>query len=263
MKVKYYQKERRQFLVRFSYRGDAFFGVQKQPGLKTVLNALAWRIEFISGQYPRALCIASRTDRGVHALENYATFWLKFDNLLNEKHFKDELSGVFEDDLLDLHVWSVHPSVHARGSKYGKRYCYSIIDGCGDDLIDEFSWKVTPHLDVEKMREAAEFFLGIHDFSSFKGQGCQAGSAIKQIYEISCHRKGRKIYIEISGNSFLRKMIRNMVGILIEIGAGLRSSNSIAQILLEKNRKAAGIMAPACGLTLIRIDFDHSTNPIS
>jgi tRNA pseudouridine38-40 synthase len=248
--------QRRQFLLRFAYQGQLFPGVQEQPGLPTVLSALRKRIEIASEDKAHALFVAARTDRGVHALENYATFYIK--NIVDISLFSKKLTAHQDDGLYALLVAPVSSKVHARGQARSKIYRYYIKDKiASSNPINNFRWEIAPKLNIESMRAAARYLIGLHDFSSLRGGGCQAGTPFKEIFFIDINRSASGVIaIEIHGDGFLRKMIRNMVGLLAEIGAGLRLPESTPKILAKKDRNAAGIMAPASGLFLAKINFE-------
>lgn len=251
-----FNNQRRQFLLRFAYQGPNFHGVQEQPNLPTVLGALRKRIEMASEEKANALFVTARTDKGVHALENYATFYLK--NLVDLALFIKKLIAHQNDGLYALVVAPVSPKVHARGQARSKIYRYYIKDHhFPTNLMNDFRWEIAPILEIEIMREAAQYLIGLHDFSSLRGGGCQAGTPYKEIFFIDITRSSLGIIaIEIHGDGFLRKMIRNIVGLLTEIGAGLRLPESVPEIMAQKNREAAGIMAPAAGLFLVKVNFE-------
>lgn len=250
-------KDRFQFLVAFAYVGSAFHGVAEQPQVATVLGTLRKRIEESAGQRARGLFVAARTDRGVHALQNYATFFLR--SPIDAPRVIKEVSAHRDDGLYAVSLLRVSPHVHARGNSRGKIYRYTIMDGCApcDLNAHPYAWQVAPALDVRKMHMAAQTLVGEMDFSSLRGGGCRAATPIKKVFYINViGSTGGLIFIEIFGNAFLRKMIRNLVGLLAEIGAGIREPECVPAILAEKNREAAGVMAPPHGLCLVRVRFE-------
>src|SRR5262245_21369366 len=219
--------ERIQFLVEFAYNGADFFGVQEQANLKTVLGALRSRIEHASLQRARCLFAAARTDRGVHALHNCATFYVY--DPLDKKEFIRLVETVRPDGLLAVTIQHVENKTHARAG-YGKIYRYTILDDRDDSLLltHPFASSIAPKLNLDAMINAAKHLIGEMDFSSLRGGDCQAGTVVKKIYDIKIFRADPEtIIIEIAGQSFLRKMIRNMVGLLVEIGVGLRTPSCI------------------------------------
>lgn len=250
------------FLAEFAYIGSSFHGVQEQPGQCTVLGVLRRRIEESAGAEARSLVAAARTDRGVHALQNFATFSLRAP--VDIARFIVEATSYKNDGLLSLVISPVGPKVHARGSARAKTYRYTIKDGilglCTDD--HSLAWEISPYLSIDAMAKAARDLVGKMDFSSLRGGGCQAGSAIKDVMAIMIRRNhSGYILIEITGAGFLRKMIRNMVGLLVEIGAGFRAPDAIRGILKARARNAAGIMAPAHGLCLVSIEMSLNALP--
>lgn len=249
----FHDDNRYQFLAEFAYNGAHFYGVQEQKNLKTVLGALRQRVLNACGQSPACLFVAARTDRGVHALHNVATFYVR--PPLDINLFIEQVQKQEDDGLLGLSIKHVDKKVHARSGR-GKIYRYTIYDGLGfaDQQPFPYAWAVAPFLDKNRMQEAAYHMAGMKDFSSLRGGGCQAGTAVKEIYRISVKRMASGVVtIEVVGNAFVRKMIRNMVGLLVEVGAGFRPPTSIPAILAAKDRKVAGIMAPAHGLMLVRV----------
>lgn len=247
---------RAQYLARFAYVGSGFYGVQEQPNFPTVMGAVRRRLESYACQPIKALAVSARTDRGVHALENYATFYLK--DPVDSEQLIEDFQACRDDGLYALSLRRVDYRVHARANARNKTYRYTIVDGCDEKELGSgaFAWRVVPHLSIEAMSLAGRHLVGEKDFSSLRGGGCQAHSPIKEIYSVSINRcPSGVIFIEIHGASFLRKMIRNMVGLLVEIGTNLRKPHSMVEILEKKDRRAAGIMAPAHGLCLVRVDF--------
>jgi tRNA pseudouridine38-40 synthase len=256
IKITFREIMRTQFLARFSYNGGGFYGVQEQPNLKTVLGVLRERIENAANKRALALTVAARTDKGVNALENYATFWLKDE--VDPELIKSSVENQKNDGLIFVELSMVSKNVHARGNALGKTYRYLLADNISPREIKESgnTWDICPPLNLDAMKSAAKILLGKNDFSSFRGGGCQAGSPIKTIEKISIERNENNfISIQIDGDGFLRKMIRNIVGLLAEIGSGLRCPLEVESILQKKSRQAAGIMAPPQGLTLVKVLF--------
>ncbi len=248
---------RTQFLVSFGYLGHNFYGVQEQPKLNTVLGALRKRIETSSSQRAKALMISARTDRFVSCLQNYATFWLK--NPIDLQALILNVEAGQNDGLFGVSIKVVGPHVNARGCSASKYYRYSIIDDCDAEILTdhELAWRIAPKLSLQSMQDAAQIIEGKQDFSSFRAAGCTAFTPIKNIFYIKiAQSKAGYIFIDIEADAFLRKMIRNIVGLLVEVGSGLRKTQDIKDILLQKNRQAAGITAPALGLMLMKVNLN-------
>ncbi len=255
---------RAQFLIRFGYLGHLFHGVQPQKDVPTAGGALYEHLSQAAQTPPRALQFSARTDKGVHALMNAATCWFK--KPFDAEQFIEIISHLKTPGLLSVRAEAVPRFVHARGSAKGKHYRYVIEDNCLDAPQNIFAWQIIPSLDIFAMQNAASQMLGQYDFSSFRAAGCSANSTIKNMYRISIRRiaNSRQIHIDIIGDAFLRQMIRTMVGLFAEVGTGLRSSTEIASIIIAKDRRKAGICAPANGLTLMQvgIDFPLGGNPL-
>ncbi len=248
-----------QLLVRFGYDGARFRGVQPQgPGIPTVGQALKQRLLDAAGVPPHGLNFAARTDSGVHALANLATCYFRGVNEDEAEDIRRQLEVARDDGLAPVRAHRVPPTVHARGSSRGKRYRYLVDDGAHPaDLVRDRSWAVVPILDVAAMREAARFLEGTHDFTSLRGGNCSAASASKTLARVriggpfALEHGQRRILIEVAGNAFLRKMMRNLTGLLVEVGAGLRAPADLEAILKDRDRSSAGLCAPPQGLTLL------------
>lgn len=247
-----------QFLFRFGYDGSRFHGLQPQPTLPTAGGALRERIREAAEQSPRALAFSARTDAGVHAQQNLATCWLV--GPLDIETFCERMRAPRNDGLVFVEVEAVPTNVHARGIARGKRYRYIIEDGCDETRIESrYAWQIVPELDIERMRAGAQHLEGTYDFSSFRGARCNMQSADKTLTRVRVYGPlpledgRRRIFIELCGNAFLRKMVRIIVGTLAEVGAHLRAPEEIAHIRDAKNRMQAGITAPARGLVLLRV----------
>lgn len=244
------------FAARFSYYGDYFYGVQQQPHLKTVLGTLEECLENASQSPILGLAISARTDRGVHALMNFATFWIR--KPFSEEAFLERIKTLSSQELWGLQVFRASQNIHARKA-VGKIYRYLISEKASYE--HRFAWDIAIALDLDAMRHACRYLLGTHDFSSLRGGGCSASSPIKTIHTITIRRiEKNTIVIDIRGDAFLRRMVRNMVGLLVEVGAGLRKPEDILPIMEAKNRLASGICAPAKGLTLMKVFYPDLEN---
>lgn len=237
-----------QLMVRFGYFGQFFHGLQPQTNVPTAGGALRDLITKAAGQPPKALCFAARTDKGVHALENIATFWFK--EPFDSASFLNKLHTIQAPGLLNIQGSQVDPKFHARGNSNGKHYRY-VLNGPDP----ETSWQIAPKLNLEAMQEALGYIQGQHDFQSFRASGCTAGTTTKTLHAATLTESPEGISINLFGDAFLRQMIRILVGLLCEIGAGLRRPEDIKTILAAKSRAAAGITAPACGLTLVGVEL--------
>lgn len=249
--------DRVQLRIDFGYDGARFFGLQPQPGRPTAGGALRRRFE-AAGAEPKALCFAARTDAGVHARHNVATCWLWRPR--DADQVVEEVCRPRDDGLGPLLVCRVPIDVHARAIATGKHYRYRIVDGAAPPVVWKGpgagdAWRVVPRLDVEAMARAAIHLVGQHDFSAFRSRRCNAPDPVRHLTAVEVTR-GREgdVIIDVRGRSFLRHMVRIITGTLAEVGAGLRSSDDVAAVLAQRRRGRAGPTAPACGLTLVRVE---------
>lgn len=256
------KNERHQYLVRFGYQGQLFYGLQPQKTVPTAGAALRHRLETAAGFRARGLNFAARTDRGVHALNNVATFYFR-DEGFEPNTFEQQMRQHEEntDGLFAVRTYRTTRSCHARGASAGKRYRY-FIDAETSGTPDPFSWRIVPPINIEKMRSAAVTFRGEHDFSCLRGGGCSASTPIKHLQHIRVRgpyplAEGKRYIVEVVGNAFLRKMMRNLVALLVEIGTGWRPVEDAEVVLKSLNRQRSGICAPPNGLTLVDVGFKY------
>lgn len=252
---------RTQILVRFGYDGPRFHGLQPQaPGIATAGGALRDRLRDAGGTEPKALHFAARTDAGVHAERNAATCY--FYDVTDVGALLLAIAAPREDGLRDVHAYAVPMWVHARGSSRGKRYRY-VVEGSSDRPTRKLervpdAWCVAPPLEIGAMQLAARRIVGTHDFSSLRSPRCTAAERTKTIAVAHVTARGptphgARYAIEIVGDAFLRQMVRNIVGLIVEVGTGLRKPEDVDDILAARDRAAAGLCAPPEGLTLVDV----------
>jgi tRNA pseudouridine38-40 synthase len=238
------------------YCGTNYCGFQKQPNFiqKSVEEVLGEAVFQMTKE--RVKIIASgRTDAGVHALAQVIHFDLnkKFEPRrivmgLNNYLQKEEVA-ILKCELAD-------ENFHARFSAKARHYRYQIINRTSPLTLEKNrAWHLGQKLDIERMREAAEFLIGTHDFSSFRDKKCQAKSPITTIQKILVTQNNEKLFIEISAKSFLHHMVRNIVGTLVLIGSGKIPTGEIQRTLEAKTRTKSGPNAPACGLYFLQVDY--------
>jgi tRNA pseudouridine38-40 synthase len=250
-------------LVRFGYDGARFFGLQPQPGVPTAGAALEARLAAAAGQPAKGLAFSARTDRGVHAEKNLATCFFLTGVVKGVDHGVVDVDAVRAAVVVDrddgigvVELLPIPPTVHARSVSRGKHYRYRVravdVDSVDVDT-DGHRWLVVPHIDVVQMRAAAAQLVGHHDFTSFRGGGCTAASAEKHVWRIDVDEADGDVVVDICGDAFLRKMVRNVMGVLVEVGTGWRAASDVADILAAKDRRRAGLCAPPEGLTLVQV----------
>lgn len=200
---------------------------------------------------------AGRTDAGVHALGQVAHFDLDMD--LSEFKMRESLNALLRElqaPVAVINAEKVGEDFHARFSAKGRGYIYRILNRRGPSpLRTNRVWLVSYNLDVAAMQKGAQYLLGNHDFSSFRGAGCQALSPVKTLDKLDIERQGEEIIFTVEARSFIYHQVRNMVGSLMQVGNGTYTPEDIKRMLDAKNRAAAGISAPACGLYLNKVMY--------
>jgi tRNA pseudouridine38-40 synthase len=238
------------------YDGTRFAGWQIQPEVRTVQAVIEAALLRLTGDACRVTG-ASRTDAGVHALGQVANFHTAAG--YSPEVFYRALNAILSRDVAVLGVEEVDKEFDARRGAKGKLYRYLIHNRRPRSVFDyAYSWYLPVNLDIEAMRKAGNFFLGIHDFSSFRSSSCNAKSPIRQIYRLDIYTTGNStIRIEVEGSGFLKQMVRTMVGTLVSIGQGKLLSEQVSEIIAARDRGLAGPTAPARGLFLVRVDYER------
>jgi tRNA pseudouridine38-40 synthase len=249
---------RQTFLVEFCYRGAAFHGVQPQQGRRTVGGELLAQVEAAFGQTPLGLSFAARTDAGVSARQNYASF--HFRGLPEPSacvaRWSTTMSG---PDLALLRVQQVPEPLQARHAAERKRYAYALLEpNTQNPSADIPRWQLAAELDLELMKSAGRALLGEHDFSAFRAKSCSAKTSRRTLFKLCIEREASGVRIVVEGDGFLRKMVRILCGTLVEIGLRQRAADDIPRLLLSRDRALAGVTAPALPLLLEAVELRRS-----
>ena len=239
------------------YEGTDFCGWQRQDGLRTVQGELTRAVQEMV-HHPVKLGGSSRTDAGVHAVGMPSNFKTHRDIPLIG--FVRGLNDKLGRDVAVLEAVEVPSEWDARDAAVAKKYCYRYLLGESRmPLRDRTSWWVKRQsLDVEAMHEAAQAFVGSHDFSSFRASKCVARTRRRLMHslEVSRSQDGEQVVLRIVGNAFLTHMVRIMAGTLFRVGVGQTRIDEVADILAAKERSRAGMTAPSRGLTLEKVYFE-------
>lgn len=238
------------------YEGTNLLGWQRQLDGPSVQEYVEQAIFNFCGEETEVYG-AGRTDAGVHALGQVAHFDIeKPYDIFRIKEALNAHLRTLDAPVSVLDVSSVDNNFNARFSAIGRSYIYRITNRRSPLILDKYrSWWVYVPLDVEKMRQGAQYLLGNHDFSSFRAAKCQAKSPIKTLDKLDIVQQGEEISFYVEAKSFLHHQVRNMVGTLKMVGDGHLAPQDIATILEQKNREAAGPTAPAHGLYLSKIFY--------
>lgn len=236
-----------------AYDGTNYCGWQVQPNGITVQEVLNQCLSEFTGENIETIG-ASRTDAGVHALGNVAVFDTEM-RMPGDK-FSFALNQRLPEDIRIQKSEEVDADFHPRYVKSQKTYEYRILN-CRFPIPTErfYSHFTYIPLDVDKMKEAASYLIGEHDFKSFCGTGAQVKTTVRTVKEIQIEKSGDRITIRITGEGFLYNMVRIIAGTLMDIGGGLYPHEKMKEILEAKDRKKAGPTAPARGLTLMKIQY--------
>lgn len=237
------------------YEGTAYVGWQIQSNGIAVQEVVEGALRKLLGGDVR-LHSASRTDSGVHAREMVAHF--DTDRDLPLSAYREGLNGFLPQDVAINQAEIVADDFHSRFSNSGKWYRYSLcLTSVRSPLHARTSWHYDKPLDILLMREAAEYFIGCHDYSAFRGRGCSARTTRKEIASVELNEQKPLLLVDVRGSGFLRNMVRIMVGTLLEVGLHLRPPEDILDLLESGDRCAAGRTAPARGLCLMQIDYQE------
>jgi tRNA pseudouridine38-40 synthase len=232
------------------YEGTHYHGWQVQPGVVTVQEVLEQTIFRITGQRVRMVA-AGRTDAGVHALGQVAHF--RTDARLDSREILLAMNSLLPPDIAVKCVSDMPQTFHARKDAAEKRYEYWIWNGRTPSVFSRgFTWHLKVPLNVGAMRVASQMIPGTRNFSSFQAAGSPEGcSPVRAVTRVEIERfSPGTLRIVVEGQSFLRHMVRILVGTLVDVGVGRRKVEDMGKILMACDRKLAGRTAPARGLFL-------------
>jgi tRNA pseudouridine38-40 synthase len=246
------------------YDGTNYWGWQVQKKGATIQGLLEDALFTITGERTR-ITGAARTDAGVHALQQVASF--STGSLLEPHIFIKALNGNLPLDIRVIKADACENDFHPRYDAKDKTYSYIIYKtGAYSVFLEKHSWSMPYKLNCEAMREAAFYLIGEHDFSCFRASGCSSKHPVRTMHSIEIaelpsvefigfHFNVPVVKISITANAFLRHMARNIVGTLVETGRGKYPPSRIKEILQSTDRKLAGRTAPARGLFLEEIRY--------
>ena len=234
------------------YDGTDYVGWQVQPNGLSVQEALETGLKELLGSRTEVVG-AARTDAGVHALGQVACFDTARD--LPMKAYWMGLTHLLPRDLSVVKAEVVEPGFDPRRASQGKRYRYSLSNRrTHAPLRRRTHWEIYQPLDLAAMEGAAPALLGRHDFSAFRAADCQAQHAVRELRTVQILRTGEdELSVWVEGTAFLKYMVRNLVGSLVEVGKGRQHPSWLASVLASRDRGLAGPTAPPHGLTLVEV----------
>lgn len=247
----------RQFILSVSYDGTRYRGWQKQHNTSNTIQAKLSQVIERAFSQPIDLQGASRTDSGVHAIDQKATFQL--DTILSCDEIRGTINQYLPEDIAVLHCEEVPLSFHVRHKAIDKTYRYAIWESDKPDVFCRaYEWTVAGPLDVELMEQALQVLKGKHDFKGFT-VGTATKKTIRTITQVGIRvtpsEQGRRIELSFIGDGFLHHMIRLIVGSLVAIGRGETEADRLSAVLNSGNRSLA-ILAPPQGLCLMEVRYD-------
>ncbi|MCW7753314.1 tRNA pseudouridine(38-40) synthase TruA [Desulfobotulus sp. H1] len=254
-------KERlvRRFRIVMEYDGCSFHGWQRQPVLLTVQGELEKALSLIAASHVDVHG-SGRTDAGVHALAQVAHF--DMDTRMNGVLLKKALNCLLPPGIVIHNCMEVGPAFHARFGARAKTYRYRILNRALRSALGRTHvWHVWQPLNRSAMDRAAALLTGTHDFKSFEGAGSPRSSTVRTLFHAAFDDEPANpgvFAFEVTANGFLRYMVRNLVGTLVQVGMGKIREESIPEILAGKSRHLAGITAPPQGLYLKAVHYDFS-----
>jgi len=236
------------------YDGSPFYGWQSQPDGHTVQDALQAALSSIADESISVIA-AGRTDTGVHALEQVVHFDSNIERPLTA--WVRGVNALLPKSIAVLWAHAVPDEFHARFSAQARSYQYVLINRPSRPAVHhgKMGWFHAP-LDVEAMREAAQYLLGEHDFSAFRAAECQAKSPVKNLAKLDITRQGEMIFFDLTAGAFLHHMVRNIVGCLVYVGKGKHPPQWMRHVLEGRDRKLAAPTFAPDGLYLCHITYD-------
>jgi len=241
------------YKLTISYDGTNYSGWQVQPNAQTVQELIQGAIKIYMREEIHVTG-SGRTDAGVHALAQIAHFTT--DQEINHFRFVSALNGLLPVDIRIVNVEKVPDDFHARYKAKGKIYHYHVCTGMTQSPFKRlYSVHLRTRLDLDAIREAAKLFLGTHDFTSYANEsnaGAAAKNPVRTIRRLDLIEVNDGFRLEFEANGFLYKMVRNITGMLMEIGTGKRRVEEVTEVFEAKDRRVASKAAPARGLFMVK-----------
>ena len=244
----------RNLKVTMGFRGTNYHGFQRQPNGITVQEVVETAQSQLFNE-PVTIQGCSRTDTGVHAKEY--CFTMQTEKQLPERTFIRGACGYLPEDISIYRVEEMPPEFHARFSCKAKEYMYRIHNSeSKNPFTTDLELLYRRKMDVPLMQEAAQHFVGTHDFATFCTNYTEKQNTIRTIHDITIEKQGNTVILLVKGNGFLYNMVRILVGTLLSVNEGRIAVSELDDLLASKNRVLAGITAQAHGLYLNRVFYE-------
>jgi len=240
--------------LQIEYDGAGFQGWQSQrPGNPSVQDAVEAALSKVADHALRVFC-AGRTDSGVHATSQIIHFETPSDRPV--RAWIQGVNAHLPDSVAVRQAKKVSADFHARFSAVARRYLYVILNEPVRRGLHQDSYtRARSPLDEGLMYAAAQHLLGEHDFSSFRSSQCQSRTPMRNLMRLDVFRQADMVCLDVTANAFLHHMVRNLAGVLMDIGAGIKPVDWTAELLALKDRSAGGVTAPPKGLYLIDVSY--------
>ena len=236
------------------YDGTSYHGWQRQKNERTIQEEIEKALLTMTGK-KTVLTASGRTDAGVHALGQVANFISDAD--LSPKAFQNGLNSLTKDDIVIITCDIADKNFHSRFDAKSKIYNYRILNRNLPAAINrQYAWFIRKTLDLVSMRHAAGYIIGSHDFKAFEGAGSPRSHTTRCVFKAEISEQGNGLIVfEIEADGFLRFMVRNIVGTLVDVGLGKITYDDFKRILLSKDRSMASATAPPHGLFLMNVKY--------
>ena len=242
------------FKITIEYDGSPYHGWQRQTSDRTIQGEIEKALMTMTEEKV-ALIGSGRTDAGVHAFGQVANF--HYDKALSPGNFQKGLNSLLPEDIVITACKQVPEKFHARYDVKSKIYHYRILNrNLPAAIFRQYAWHIRKRLDLDAMVGSLRYIIGTHDFKAFEGTGSPRANAIRSVTHADLVKiEDGYLVFKIEGNGFLRFMVRNIVGTLVDVGIGKNTPLDFNRILISKDRNLAGITAPAHGLFLMQVNY--------
>ena len=246
-------RKTRNIKLTIAYDGSSYHGFQRQLNAITLQQVIEERLSLLLQEEIR-LAGAARTDSGVHAYGQVVS--IRTTGSIPTDRIPAASAGIMPADIAVLEAVEMPDTFHARFSASGKIYQYKIHNSSvPNPLLRNYVWQVSRVLDVSAMQKAMQILVGEHDFSAFQAAGSSARNPVRRLFCAHCLRQGEDIEFQFHGNGFLYHMVRNIVGTVVDVGAGKVDGKGFQTIFTGRDRTKAGATAPPQGLYLKQVFY--------
>lgn len=243
-----------QYRLLLEYDGTEYHGWQLQPDVRTLQGVLEAALA-TALRHPVRVAAAGRTDAGVHAMGQVVTF--RNEHVVDPNVLRQTLNALTPPDMAVREVALTTDGFDARRHATARVYEYRLwTEPWRSAFWHRFTWHVPRALDLPAMRQAASRLAGEHDFSAFRASDCESESPVRQVFHSGFSEAEGLCVYRIEANAFLKHMVRAIVGTLVEVGAGRRQADTVADILASRDRRRAGRTAPPQGLILVAVRYE-------